>query len=380
MFWHLYKYCFLSLIRRKELIFWAMLFPIILGTLFKAGFGSSTSIIEDYTTIPVALTMEQTNEQSELFLSTITSVSFNEDTPMFDVIMATQEEGAAMVKDGTVEGQIIFGDSIQLVFSASGLNQSIIKIFADQYQQNTALTMHVLANDPSKLADAMTALHEDTSFLQEVSLGGEKIDSMLQYFYALIAMACLYGNFLGLQNAESIQANLTALGARRHVTPTHHMKLIVADTLAAFTIHFANILVVCAYLRFILRVQIGTQPVYFLLVCLFGSIIGVTLGLFIGSVSRKSNGIKIALSLGLSMVFSMLGGLMFSQMKYIIEQKAPFINRINPVALISDAFFSLSVYDDYSRYISSLVTLGAMAVILIIASFIAIRRSRYASL
>ncbi len=380
MFGHLYKYRLLGLVRRKELIFWALIFPVILGTLFKAGFGSSSSIAEEFSTIPVALTIEQEDTLSTTFIDTLEAASFNEDTPMFSITTVSNAEGSDLVKAGTVDGQIIYGDTISLVFSSSGLNQSIIKIFTDTFQQNSSVYMEVMTTDPSKLSEVMSVMSSDISYLQEVSLGGEKVDSMLQYFYALIAMACLYGSFLGLQNAEDIQANITALGARRHITPTHHMKLIVADLLAAFTVHFTNVLLVCAYLRFILKIQIGSQPVYFLLVCLLGSIIGVTLGLFIGSVSRRSPGLKVALSLGISMVFSMLGGLMFSQLKYIIEQKAPIVNRINPVALVSDAFFSLTVYDDYQRYASNLIILGSMALLLTVGSFFAIRRGRYASL
>ena len=49
---HLIKYCLLTILRQKETVFWSILFPILLGTLFYASFGSSNAEIE---TIDVAV-------------------------------------------------------------------------------------------------------------------------------------------------------------------------------------------------------------------------------------------------------------------------------------------------------------------------------------
>ena len=90
--------------------------------------------------------------------------------------------------------------------------------------------------------------------------------------------------------------------------------------------------------------------------------------------------IKIGILLGISMTCSFLAGLMNNTMKNIVEQHAPLINRINPAALISDAFYCINVYDDRSRYITNLIILSIMCVILIIASFCLVRRERYDSI
>lgn len=70
--------------------------------------------------------------------------------------------------------------------------------------------------------------------LTEVSLGGQTINGSAQFFYALIAMTCLYGCFIGFGSAITLQANLTALAARRCVTPTHKLKLILSEQIASF--------------------------------------------------------------------------------------------------------------------------------------------------
>ena len=49
---HLYKYNLLQILRRWDDLFWALIFPIIMATLFYATFGSST--IDNMKAIPVA--------------------------------------------------------------------------------------------------------------------------------------------------------------------------------------------------------------------------------------------------------------------------------------------------------------------------------------
>jgi len=63
-----------------------------------------------------------------------------------------------------------------------------------------------------------------------------------------------------------------------------------------------------------------------------------------------------------------------------VDQNLPIINRINPAALITDAFYSISVYNSPARYQQSLITLSIICVILVFASFLAVRRERYDSI
>ena len=104
------------------------------------------------------------------------------------------------------------------------------------------------------------------------------------------------------------------------------------------------------------------------------------MGIFVGSLGKMKEGVKIGIILGISMVCSFLAGLMNNTMKDIVEKHAPFINRINPAALISDEFYCINVYDDLARYHRSLITLAVMGVVLVTASFLLIRRERYVSI
>ena len=70
---------------------------------------------------------------------------------------------------------------------------------------------------------------------------------------------------------------------------------------------------------------------------------------------------------------------MFGNMKDIIEQNAPILNRINPAAVLSDAYYCISVYNDTLRYQRCMITLLIMSVLFLGIAFLGVRRERYDS-
>ena len=62
MFIHLFRYRFLSLVRNKEVTFWNILFPLVLGTLFFFGFGRFVNEEEIIETVSIAVVEEDKNQ------------------------------------------------------------------------------------------------------------------------------------------------------------------------------------------------------------------------------------------------------------------------------------------------------------------------------
>ena len=84
--------------------------------------------------------------------------------------------------------------------------------------------------------------------------------------------------------------------------------------------------------------------------------------------------------LAISMTASTLAGLVNVEIKYMVDQKLPLLNKLNPAALISDAFYCINVYEDPVRMRNNIMTLTAMAAVLTVASFLIVRRERYDSI
>lgn len=124
---------------------------------------------------------------------------------------------------------------------------------------------------------------------------------MVQYFYNLIAMACLYTSFAGAQIAIKNQANLSTLGARKHVSPNRKIFSIMAQFCSSLLTQFFCVAVNVLYLLYVLRVDFGTSLPLLLLTAFMGCMMGVSFGFFIGSAGRSGEGIKIGIMICFSM-------------------------------------------------------------------------------
>ena len=176
------------------------------------------------------------------------------------------------------------------------------------------------------------------------------------------------------------QGNLSDQAARINMVPVRKMKLFISSLLAALTVQYLSILLLIAYLNFILKISFGSQIGYILLAGLTGSVMGVAIGAFIGAVSKLGEGIKTAFLIAISMICSFFSGLMVGDIKYLANKAFPLLSRLNPANLVSDAFYALYYYDTYARYWTNIGLQLLLTAILFLVIFLAIRRRRYASL
>lgn len=372
---HLVKYDILSTVRRFETIFWPLIFPLLLATLFYFAFGKVEEA--DFETVPVAIVREE--EPDTVFLSFLDSMG-QDGSALIEGREMTREEALRALREKTVKGIFYVDATPSLTVGGNGLAESILQSLLENYENGKQTLEQIAGTHPEGMQSAIEQMSDYQELVEQVSLGGRTTNGNMQFFYALVAMACMYGAFIGFGAALTLQANLTSLAARRCVTPTHKLTLIFSEMVSAFILHFINIVILLLYLRYVLKLDFQGQTPEMLLVSLIGCMIGVSLGIFVGSFGKMREGVKIGILLGISMVCSFLAGLMSGQMKYIVEQHVPVINRINPAALISDAFYCINVYNDWERYFRSLATLLVMCVILLAASFCMVRRERYDSI
>lgn len=372
---HLLKYSFLSKVRNFNIIFWPLVFPLVLGIFFYFAFGNINEA--DFQTVPVAVVKKDTADT--FFLTYLDQVK--KSSP--DLLKAEEmpeKEALEALQDKKIKGIYYVGKDPSLTVAETGMEESILQTVLDSCGNTRATITNIMKKNPQMDMKTMKTLLSSQDLVKEVSLGGRTIDGNVQFFYALIAMACLYGCFIGFGSSIGIQANITPLAARRCVTPTHKLKLILTDQLASFALGYMDVIILILYLRYILNLDFQGQMGKMLVVSFFGSLIGVSMGMFIGSFGKMQEGAKIGIMLGISMVSSFLAGLMNGNMKDIVEKSAPFVNRINPASLIADAFYCINVYDDTARYYRSLATLAVMCVVLVMASFFMVRRERYDSI
>lgn len=372
---HLIKYNLLVKVKNFATTFWPLVFPLLLGTMFYFAFGNIDDA--DFETVQVGIVKE--TESDTLFLMFLDQVE-NNGNHLISTQEFSESDALSRLENEQISGIYYVGKSPSLTVVANGIPQSILQSVLSSYETGKNTIQQIVRTHPSGLWKGIRQMLNQQEAITQVSLGGHTINGSVQFFYALIAMTCLYGCFIGFGSAITLQANLTALAARRCVTPTHKLTLILSEQIASFLLGYFDVIVLLIYLRYILKLDFQGKLGPMLLISFFGSLIGVSIGFFVGSLGKMKEGVKIGIILGFSMVCSFLSGLMNNTMKDLVEKNAPFVNRINPAALISDAFYCINVYDDLGRYYRNLIILAAMSVILVTASFLLIRRESYDSI
>lgn len=376
MFFHNFKYSLKNAFRQKEFLFWILAFPIILGTFFYVAFNSMYEKESMFNKIPVAIVE---NTENTAFKEVIKELSSGEDA-MFDSKFTDSQTALDMLKTNDIIGIINVDSELSLTVSNDGIKQTIIKSFLDQYQIRESIITDTVNNNPQNLQSVVDAMSQEINCNESLFLSNGNMDTYIQYFYNLIAMAAFFGSISGLYIAINNQGNLSAIAARKCISPTNKLTSITASLLASFVAQVICVSIGITYILFILKVDMGDKIPMVYLSGAVGSLTGVTMGFFIGSFGRLNQNMKMAISMSVTMLSCFLSGLMFGNMKAVIEQNAPIINKINPAALISDLFYCLNIYDDYKRYTEKFVTLLILSVIFTIGGFLLTRRKKYASL
>ena len=372
---HLMKYQFKQTVREVSIMFWALVFPIILGIFFYVSFGNG-DMGENMEMLPVAVVETENTDSEEPFLEYLDHL----DGDVIEVKVMKEKKAIKALEEDEVEGIFYAGEEPELTVAKSEIEQSILKSLLDTYQKNAKMIMTVAEHHPEKLNEAMDELDDWRETTEEVSVGGRTMNPNITYFFALIAYACLSGAFLGVKGCCDSQANLSALGARQCITPTHKMRMLLSVFFVLFGIHFVNIMVLTAFIRFVLGIDLGGNPGGIILVNLMGSMIGVSAGILLGSVSRLSFGVKMGFTVMVTLVPGFFAGLMFGDMKNILEQHAPIVNRLNPAAVLSDSYYCMAVFNDAARMNRNLLTLFLMSAGFVLVAFLVTRRERYDSI
>lgn len=376
MFFHNLKYNFLYSLRAKVPLFWTLVFPIALSTFMFMAFGKINETTEQFRAVPVGIV---TVNDNAIFHQVLNEVS-GEDGLLIPREM-TEDNALDALDDGDIDGIIYVDDKISLTINENGIEQTILSSFIDRYIQTESTVMNIAETDPAKIQAAVKKLTADTPNYRELTVSDGNSDNLVNYFYAILAMSCLFASFIGITSALNLQANLSALGVRRSVAPTHKSTLILTSFISNLVIQFTVECLAFMYMIFILGINFGNKYPAILLLLLIGSSFGLSMGMFIGSLSKPAGeGIKMGIGISVSMTMSVLADLCANGIQNAIEHTIPIINRINPAALITDSFYALNTFDNYERFTRNMLILVLITAALLTRAIFMIRRNRYASI
>ena len=379
MFWHIFNYRLKCTVRGVQTIFWTLAFPIILVSFFAMAF-SNLENISEYNTIKIGLVNTQQYQKDTMLQSHITAVSKGENS-LFSVKMYnTQKAASAALTDKQISGFMLEDETLHLTIRSTGIDQTIMKEFLDWYLQTSSSVNNIIAADPSTGMKISGILSENITYITDTNTNTNKPNDILTYYYALIAMTCLYGAFMGAKEVTAVQANQSAQAARLNMAPVHKLKVFLSSLCAVTLIQYLSILLLIAYMSFVLKIDFGNQFGYILLASFAGCCAGVSFGAVVGAATKKGEGIKTGIIISVSMAMSFLAGLMDARIKYTAVKSFPILAYINPANLIADAFYALYYYNTYDRYFLNVGLLFAFSFVFYLIVFLLMRGQQYESI
>lgn len=376
MFFNVFKNSFKILLRDKATVFWTIIFSILLAVMFKMAF-SKLDDIDKFEAIPIAV-QEQALED-EYFSEYITTIEKEEYVKIVKLEGKTEDERKEEVRklldEKTIVAFIENEESIILGEGSSRVEETIIKSLMDGYIQNKSMIMNILKENPyTNLSDVL----DFETYVKEES--NENMSIINTYFYTLVGMQALYSYIWGMRVMYMYEANLSTQGKRNSISPNDKRMSVLASIFAAWILSMLSSLIAVSFINFILEINIGSKVIPILFLLLLGTLTGVSFGSFIAVSNRRSVGVKNGMGIGVTMFWSFLSGMMASNVKMLVQRNVPILNKFNPVALITDALYSLYYYNTYDRYFENMMFLFLVTIVFILGTIFFMRGKKYESL
>jgi len=393
MFIHNFKYALKTLFRSKMLIFWTFAFPIILGTFFNLAF-SDIEKSETFDAVNIAIIENEDFKKNEFIKEAFKNISDeNNEDRIFNIKYTNEEEAKKLLEEDEVVGYMLLDeDTPKLTFKSNGTNETIFKYAVEEILQTQKIVNSKAQENVEKeiksgnfnidyekiYKEILEKVQNQTANIKDVT--SNNLSYTMIEFYTLIAMTCLYGGLLGMVAINKNLANMSNNGKRVSVAPTSKGKVVLSSLLAGYITQIVGVALLFIYTIFVLKVDYGSNLPLVILLCLVGSLAGLSMGTAIGTVFKASENTKTGVVIAVTMLGCFLSGMMGITMKYIVDKNAPIVNIINPANMITDGLYSLYYYTTLDRYIFNMVSLAIFSIIMIGISYISLRRQKYDSI
>ena len=342
MFFHVFCYQLKNFSRKKYIIGWNLLFPLVLATAFYIGFGhmvtedpnSFQTITAGYAEVqPVSGTPEEGtgSGNAEIFLKVLGQLQTEGGENLIGLTRYDSEkEAREALLDGQIEGYYLNeGGELSLHIREEGVNSTILSQILKQYRSACTMEKRIAENHPSRLLQTIAGLSVNREYLEEYT-PGRQISPYLQFFFALLAMSSMYASWIATTMMESMCANLSECGKRFESSGAGKFPSILAGALAGTIFQTVSNAITVLYIEYVLHISFQAPFPEIMMIMGLGSAVGIGFGILFGTLFQRE-ALRVAISLAFSMVSSFLSGLMMGQMKQLVENAVPVLNRINPV-------------------------------------------------
>ncbi|QIK69620.1 ABC transporter permease [Erysipelothrix sp. HDW6C] len=359
----MFKYRFKTIIKDKALIFWTLIFPMILASLFNVVLRDALTV-EKTTRYPVAI-VSIDNAPANDFLTIL-----SDEVGLIEIhTFENSADAQASLENDETMAFIEFDGSFKVSIKKATTMTTVLNNALNNFNSKQAMIQTIAQTNPERLTPefiaSLTEAHQFTT--NSAENGSDAIFTI--HMYTTIAMLCIYASQWGTKSGEYLQADVSALGIRTNVAPTPKLRLLGLDIAVVYLIFMIEFIIHFLFLKFALNVPMGDNYGIIAATALAGGLFSICFGyaasVFIkGGSAQRANFIS-----GFGVLCGFLSGMMSTSVRTAIDNVSPVISMLNPSALISDNFHLATLTGKNAQAFTNIGILLGMALILAILTY-----------
>ncbi len=195
-------------------------------------------------------------------------------------------------------------------------------------------------------------------------------------------MFSTYSINAGISTVSLTQANLSNIGVRVNSTPLKKKNFFTSRSDSCFIFESIGKWSTAFICKICLKIDLLKNIKYSIILIIIGNLFGgVSLGMFIGASNKKSMNTKILIGVASTLFLSFLSGMMGGPwMKDVIDEHIPILARINPISIISNNLYRINILESTKTVGEGIMILFSYCGVLILLSYMFLRRKSYDSL
>lgn len=204
----------------------------------------------------------------------------------------------------------------------------------------------------------------------------ERINPEVHYFFVSLAYICIYFMRIGIQVIRSNEGYSGPTSTRLSMSPVGMGKR-VSTSFISLTIPSLALMYLLLFIYWQKDIGLSTDYGSVILLISLGTLLSIFMGTAFASLFKMTDDRADSVSFAIPITGALTGGLMGSlslQLKIWISENIPFLNTLNPVSLITDGLYQLSLYPTYHQFYQTIGILTVYLIILVALTAIGIRR------
>ena len=385
----MFGYTFKKVLNNKLFLFWSLIFPIALMSLFHVAFGGLYDVENNIDPIDVAVIYDADNEFSRFYENVLDELSSG-DAPLLNVIEGEENQLRQKVEGSQISGVFIVKDDtidVAMCPKYSSTDAMILNAVANYYIREYGLIADEIARgDFDAVGTIVEGLSQEVGYIsEEQGVFAEKTDPYNWYYYSTIVMGILFQAMAGINMVSELQADIADTGERKvamrtSVSPVPKSRLIVSafSSRLFISVVISSFSILC--MNKVFGIPVGSRLPQLLLFILASNMFAISLGEMFGLFFKGNMSARGNKGTALIMISVFLSGEMIATLPGTFERYAPYVNDLNPATILNFSMYRLVYYEDLRSFYIEMGKILIMTAVFLVISTIRLRRQKYASL